>query len=291
MPVTAPRTPAPATPRRARRPLALALAAVAAAAGLAAAPAGPAAAAPAGGYVAFGDSFPANPGPGDEVPGAGGCPQGRGNVGRLLAGTLGLRLHDHTCNGSTAFMPGQPQKTLRGQIEAATAAGHLNGATRLVTVFIGANDAAQAGWAPAPAQDAAFHEAVVAALRDIRARTPRAQVKLVGYPELTSRDDRHFACPVNVAGVAPEVPAAPVHVAEAQLQHRQAAAAAAAGAHFVDMKDVAHVRAGMCAPDGERLVSAVLDSDVAQYNMTNHLTHRGSRVFADVIAVRYHRGN
>ena len=53
------------------------------------------------------------------------------------------------------------------------------------------------------------------------------------------------------------------------------------------MKDVSNVDAAMCGPDGERHMSAFLDSDTANYNMPNHLTHEGSRVVATQVANAY----
>ena len=83
------------------------------------------------------------------------------------------------------------------------------------------------------------------------------------------------------------MPAAPVRVLEENLQARQFGVAQATGSTFINMKDVSNVDAAMCGPDGERHMSAFLDSDTANYNMPNHLTHEGSRVVATQVANAY----
>ncbi len=249
---------------------------------------GGATALPSGNYVAFGDSFPANPGNSDpsEI-GAGGCPQSVSNVSRKVAHKTGLLLHDYSCNGSVVYMPNDPIKMLNSQVDRAIANGHLNHETQMVTFFLGANDAMQAFWAPNQIQDELFNRAMVDAINKVKHTNPTARIMLVGYPEITSRDNVHFACPINAFGFAPQIPAAPVHTIEMTLQARQQRAAAETGAGFINMKDISNIHVAMCGRDGERQVSAILDSDTSQYNMTNHLTFRGTDVFSDIIANVY----
>ena len=60
---------------------------------------------PNGEYVAFGDSFVANPGATDEANGTGRpgavCPVSTTNVGHNVAHQLGMQLHDYTDRKST----------------------------------------------------------------------------------------------------------------------------------------------------------------------------------------------
>lgn len=235
-----------------------------------------------GNYVAFGDSFPANPGQSSpSEPGENGCPQAVNNISRLVGSKTGLQVRDFTCTGTVVHVPSP--KNLMNYVNDAVAKGALNGDTKLVTIFAGANDAMQTVWAPAQLQDDWFQTSMTEAINKIKMAAPNARVISVGYPEFTSRDDAHFACPVNVNGFAPHVPAAPIYPLEMAVQQRQVRAAETTGTEFLNMKDISNVNVAMCGPDGEREVSAFLDSDTAQYNMTNHLTHRGSEVFAEAI--------
>lgn len=242
-----------------------------------------------GNYVAFGDSFPANPGFTDEQNDTGRpgyvCPVSETNVGHQVAQRTGLELRDYTCNGTVVYMP--TPKALNIYVDQAIERGSLDHNTKLVTFFVGANDTMQAFWAPTDIQDNMFRDSMVAAIDKVKQHTKDAKIMIIGYPEITSRDDVHFACPVNAFGFAPQVPAAPVHVVEMSLQQRQIDAANRTGVQFINMKDVSNVNVAMCGRDGERQVSAFLDSDIGTYNMTNHLTHHGSRVFGDVIANAY----
>ena len=245
---------------------------------------------PNGEYVAFGDSFVANPGATDEANGTGRpgavCPVSTTNVGHNVAHQLDMQLHDYTCNGTVAYVPTTP-KTLAGYVETAIQNGHVNVNTQLITVAIGANDAMQAFWAPNEVQNDMFHQSVTGSINRLKEHAPNARVMVIGLPEIASRDGENYMCPANVFGNAPRVPAAPVRVVEDALQARQFAAAEATGSTFINMKDVSNVDAAMCGPDGERHVSAFLDSDVANYNMPNHLTHEGSRVVATQVANAY----
>lgn len=145
----------------------------------------------------------------------------------------------------------------------------------------------QAFWAPNEVQNDMFHQSVTASINRLKEHAPNARVMVIGLPEIASRDGENYMCPANVFGNAPRVPAAPVRVLEENLQARQFGVAQATGSTFINMKDVSNVDAAMCGPDGERHVSAFLDSDTANYNMPNHLTHEGSRVVATQVANAY----
>lgn len=177
--------------------------------------------------------------------------------------------------------------TLNSQVDNAVAAGDLDFSTRLVTIFIGGNDAARTFWAPGEVQDRAFAESFATAIGKVRTHAPDARVMVIGYPEFSSPDGVHYSCPVNAFGMAPKVPAAPVRVVEDNLQRRQHDAAVANGATFVDMKRTANVDVAMCGADGERLMSAFIDTDFENYNQPTHLTMTGSRVFADAVVAAY----
>lgn len=240
----------------------------------------------AGNYVAFGDSFPANPGHTDDwngtgAVGRGACKISQTNIGHLVAEDLGLQLRDHSCNGAVVYMPSD--NTLNSQVDAAVGSGDLDGDTRLVTIFIGGNDAGRTFWAPGEIQDREFAASFATAMGKIRDHAPNSNVLVVGYPEFSSPDGLNYACPVNIFGNAPRVPAAPVRIVEDNLQRRQHDAAMASGATFVDMKETANVDVAMCGAEGERLMSAFVDTDITNYNQPTHLTMNGSRVFADSI--------
>ncbi|MDK8768577.1 GDSL-type esterase/lipase family protein [Corynebacterium freneyi] len=275
-------------PTTTRRTLTAAAAALTAGAALL--PGTTAAANPNGEYVAFGDSFVANPGATDEANGTGRpghvCPVSTTNVGHNVAAQLDMTLHDYTCNGTVAYVPTTP-KQLGGYVDTAINNGHVNHNTKLITIAIGANDAMQAFWAPNEIQDDMYHQAVTGTINRLKEHAPNARVMVIGMPEIISRDGEHYMCPVNVFGNAPRVPAAPARIFEDNLQARQARAAEATGATFINLKDVSNVDAAMCGPDGERHVSAFVDSDTANYNMPNHLTHHGSRVVATQVADAY----
>lgn len=241
----------------------------------------------AGNYVAFGDSFQANPNRNDPVIGRGPCAQSDRGIGHHVSNGTGLALHDYSCNGTTVFSNNAPEKTLRGQVENAKAQGSLNGDTKLVTIFAGANDAMVSAFLPAHIHDELFQKGMTEAIAAVKEAAPNAKVFVVGYPAFTSADEAHFACPINANGFAPRIPAGLFHMAEMTLQDRQARAAEQAGVTFVNQKETANVEVGMCAIDGERQVSAILDSDIASYNMTNHPTFLGAEKMGARIAEEY----
>lgn len=136
------------------------------------------------------------------------------------------------------------------------------------TVAIGANDAndaMQAFWAPNEIQDDMHHQALTGTINRLKEHAPNALVMVIGLPEIASRDGENYMCPANVFGNA----------------------AQATGSTFINTKGVSNVDAAMCGPDGQRHVSAFLDSDTANYYMPNHLTHEGSRVVATEAANAY----
>ena len=159
-------------------------------------------------YVALGDSYTAGPRLG-VASGAQGCEQTTGNYPHLLASRLGLKLTDVSCGGATSESLTRSQTPPNGrpvppQLEA------LRADTDLVTLGIGGNDghlfatlvttcvglaAKHRKGAPcarlAKGQRDGLGSAVtglsdrlVAAVRRIRERAPRARVVIVGYPQV-----------------------------------------------------------------------------------------------------------
>ncbi|WP_297452735.1 GDSL-type esterase/lipase family protein [uncultured Corynebacterium sp.] len=243
---------------------------------------------PSGNYVAFGDSFAANPN--ESAPTAwsrSGCSSATDNIGSHIAAQTGLELHDYACAGTNAFTPNEPRKTLLGQVDDAIARGSLGPNTQLVTVFVGANDIWRNPFMSPADQDRLYHVNVVQALNKIKAANSTARIMLIGYPAFTSADPVHYACPINANGFAPRIPAAGLHDIEMALQNRQIAAANETQVGFVNMKEIANIDVAMCGRDGERQVSAILDTDTATYYMTNHPTIHGSRVAGTTIANVY----
>lgn len=243
---------------------------------------------PSGNYVAFGDSFAANPN--ESAPTAwsrSGCSSATDNVGAHVAAQTGLELHDYACSGTNAFTPNEPRKTLMGQVDDAIAQGSLGPETQLVTITIGANDIWRNPFMSPANQDELFHVNVVEAVNKIKAANPTARIMMIGYPAFTSADPAHYACPINANGFAPHIPAAGMHDIEMALQDRQIAAANETQIGFVNMKDIANIDVAMCGPDGERQVSAILDTDTDTYFMTNHPTLVGSEVTGTTIANVY----
>jgi len=163
-----------------------------------------------GDYVAIGDSYTSAPGVGSTV-GNDGCFQSTGNYPRLVAAKLGLHLTDRSCAGAgTVSVTGRQITLLRKwvdpQIDAVTAR------TKIITVGLGANDFALYNFisticpkeaeddpdgqpctdadrsAPAGTDVASKLQTVqsrlVADLRTLHKRAPKARVLVIGYPDL-----------------------------------------------------------------------------------------------------------
>ncbi|WP_165821222.1 SGNH/GDSL hydrolase family protein [Nocardioides gansuensis] len=156
-------------------------------------------------YVALGDSFTAAPGVPAPVP-AGGCHRSTGNYPALVARELRANYVDRSCIGaSTAHLTASQVEGIPPQLDA------LTPETDVVTLGIGGNDgslfgtlvlhcpalrSADPGGAPCrqamrpDGRDVLFQAAattrglVVAAIEEIEARSPDAQVLVVGYPKV-----------------------------------------------------------------------------------------------------------
>ncbi len=172
-----------------------------------------------GTYVALGDSFTSAPlVPVTDV--ASGCFRSSANYPTLLAEKLGLKLDDRSCGGAvTADFTRSQHPGVPPQFSA------LSKKTELVTVGIGGNEnrlfARLVGRCPqlggatvtgSPCTDTMTrggrdrlqtainraHPKIVASIREIQRRAPRAQVLVVGYPEMITPDNTCDELPLAV---------------------------------------------------------------------------------------------
>jgi lysophospholipase L1-like esterase len=215
---------------------------------------------PVSSYVALGDSYTSGPsvpsqlGPGTTPSAPASCLRSSGNYPSLTARALGLELTDVSCAGATTGdLTGSQGAAVPPQLSA------LRPTTSVVTVGIGGNDlgfssivtdcaaatpwgATKVGWSCARHYDTDGTDALAAALQrvdvkvagvldDIRARAHRAQVFVIGYPQIV---------PPTGSGCWPRLPFSAADVAflrgvESELDTALAQDAAAAGDHYVDM--------------------------------------------------------
>jgi len=237
-----------------------------------------------GSYVALGDSYTSGPaipsqlGPGTDPPAPRACLRSSENYPSIAARTLGLRLDDVSCGGATtddlelSQGPGIPP-----QLDA------LRRSTALVSVGVGGNDLgfstiatnciAYTPWGPtrvgwscqahytAAGVDQLAAEAhdvggkVARVLGEVRRRAPGARVFVVGYPDIV---------PPAGTGCWPSLPYTVADTAflrgvESELNSALAAAAAAAGDHYVDLA-TASASHTACASDDTRWVEPIVPS-------------------------------
>jgi lysophospholipase L1-like esterase len=171
-------------------------------------------------YVAMGDSYSAGSGLPRIDPASKGCQRSPQSYPRLVTGALHVDLTDVTCGGASTLTVTGPQ-SLRNGASAPPQLAAVTAKTDLVTVGLGYNDDAYyAGLvfgcavvaptdpAGAPCRTARaaqplsgltdeVGEAVRATLEKVHDKGPRAEVFLVGYPQL-----------VPESGTCPELPLA-----------------------------------------------------------------------------------
>jgi lysophospholipase L1-like esterase len=158
-------------------------------------------------YVAIGDSYTSAPRlgpPADRI----GCLQTTVNYPHQVAQRLGLQLTDVSCGGATTQKLTQPQ--LLGNISQPPQIDALSRTTDLVTISLGANDSGVFGGvvfvcpavrakdptgAPCTAANAAagknsvehriasLEKRLVAVIKLVKERAPKARVVVVGYPQ------------------------------------------------------------------------------------------------------------
>ncbi len=224
-------------------------------------------------YVALGDSYSAASGvlPVDPTaPPA--CQRSLRNYPHVIAARTGVRLTDVTCGGAETKDYRESQSPgVAPQLDA------LSRRTRLVTMTIGGNDSGvfvgaiakcgAAGLSTAgrgsPCRDqygSSFEDtirtttypALVRALRDVRAKAPRARVAILGYPWIVPRTGRCF----------PQLPVADGDVPylrslQTTLNGAVRRAASVTGATYVDLNRVSHGH-DACKPIGVRWVEPVV---------------------------------
>jgi lysophospholipase L1-like esterase len=215
-------------------------------------PAPPGAAAAAAPYVAMGDSYTAGPFIPYQLLDPLGCLRSDHNYPHLVASAVGAVLRDASCSAASTSDLASPQWVVGGpnppQLDA------LDPGVGTVSIQIGGNDIGFleilqrcASLLPlgTPCQDfytsggvdeisrriAATGPKVAAALTEIRRRSPRARVFVVGYPAIL---------PEGQPGCWPVMPIAPGDVPylrdkEKELNALLASQAAAAGATYVDV--------------------------------------------------------
>lgn len=162
-------------------------------------------------YVALGDSYSAAPG-NPTTAQANGCVRSDHDYPHLLAAQLGIRtLHDVTCSGArTQDLTGR-QATYDSGTSVAPQFDALSSDTDLVTISIGGNDMnligllgqcaalAQNGATGSPCKDRyaadveeyspRVRQHLVAAVREVGRRAPKATVVVVGYPQPFPTDE------------------------------------------------------------------------------------------------------
>jgi lysophospholipase L1-like esterase len=243
-------------------------------------------------YVALGSSFAAGPGIGTRVPGSP-RPAGRSteNYAHVLAGRLGLDLHDVTFSGATVAAMVDGGGRGPAQVEAVTAD------TRLVTVTGGGNDVGYLprltfaslprpvrAMPPVRTRLAEFGRAkdermtALAGSLDrltgrIRERAPRAEVYLVDYLSILPPDDS-----VPLGPLPPEVATWGREVA-AQLAGQVRDAAARAGCHSVAASAASRAHHAWSADPWTRRFHYSLRGG-APY----HPTREGMRAVAELLA-------
>lgn len=214
----------------------------------------PSSAAPERSYVALGDSYTAAPLISDD-PVADGCLRSSVNYPALVADELGYALTDVSCSGATTANLRAPQPTTTGDVPPQLDA--LEEDTALVTVGLGGNDdevfarLIRCATGQSPCRDRSGLESAVDGLGEhltdaigaIRERAPRAQVVVVGYPQII---DPQADCPDRLP-----VPAE-LRPFLAGLNERihtvQERAARAADAPYVDLYGASAAH-GVCADE------------------------------------------
>ncbi|MFE3290555.1 SGNH/GDSL hydrolase family protein [Rhodococcus sp. NPDC059234] len=244
-------------------------------------------------YVNLGDSFSAGSGVFPIVPDQEPkCWQSQRDFSHVVAAQLGYRLTDVSCGGATTEdFYGAQHDGMRPQLEA------LTPTTELVSLMIGGNNNGTFAGAMAtciramathpgafepcraqygtsltdPIVDKTY-PALVTALRDIHAKSPRAHVVIVGYP---------WVLPAS-GGCFPQMPVAEGDVRylrdmQAMLNDAVERAAAETGSTFVDMSQVSDGH-DACKPVGQRWVEPMLNTTQP---IPVHPNADGERALAD----------
>ena len=231
------------------------------------------------GYVAMGDSYTAGPGIPTQLPDPAGCGRSDRNYPRRVAAAIGEPLRDVSCSGAGTAHLSAAQAVPGGsnppQLDA------LERSTAVVTLGIGGNDIGFGEIVEScvsllpfgsPCHDrytgpdgdeisrriSATAPRVAAALTEIRRRSPRARIYVVGYPAILPGGD---------LGCWPLLPFAIGDVGwlrdkEKELNSMLASTAAAGGAAYVDTYGPSGGHSA-CALPGDRWVEPVAPASPA----------------------------
>ena len=259
------------------RTLVAASAAVAAVGGLA-----PAAQAVPGNTVVLGDSLAANPTIVDYVSGKGNIPLPGGRVNTMGCGTdfrfsnaigaaNGTPAANFTCAGASYRTGGIH---MMDQLNLAAEKGELNGATKQVVLFSGANDTypyVVNDKMPVPQIKANLQASMRDAINRAKQLAPNARIKVVGYPTISTPEGK--VCLLNV------IPGQPIQDAFTNIRDIEDAAQWAAvdaaketGTQFVDLKPMSAAH-GMCSND--RWIAGIIDTTAGPHNLILHMTDAG----------------
>ena len=222
------------------------------------------------------------------------CQRSEENFGRLIARRNGYALTDVSCAGAwTGSLYEAQYEGVAPQLDAVTPD------TDVVTMMLGGNDdglystlvgdcrkaaatdptgapcRAELGMGPVRSISREIRPAVERALRDIRARAPRATVLIAGYPWLAPQ---RRSCRPALALADGDI--GYVRRMQARLNAAIASAARAAGAVFVDMagQSTGH---DPCRPAGTRWIEPMVGSDAP---IVMHPNADGQRALADAVA-------
>lgn len=243
--------------------------------------------------VLFGDSMVANPfsgitdiiqGPGKVSPNApaeGRCPRATERVAPYLAQETGMPVDDFPCNGAVAYAPESPEKLLGTQVDQAIGQRKLTANTAKVIFQIGLNDTYK-GLDLFENQQRRYVDSVGAQIDRIRTIAPRVSITLMGYPQMAGPNGEF--CPVHFNGFqSGPLPIVPIRNMQNAVHAWMQETARVKGVAFqsIEAETAGH---DSCAPANQRWISGILDNESTPYNMTNHLTHEGSRQVAYIMA-------
>lgn len=234
--------------------------------------------------VSFGDSYTAGTATGATQPSpASFCAQAADNYPRQVAKALDMTLADRSCNAARTTNIGTPQsfqgETAPPQIDGLTAD------TRLVTIALGVNDNglfgtlvgcshyAAVSTSATPCKDSVLGStpnavsqipevtsSLVSAVRTIKADAPRAQVVLLGYPQVLPEGAQ---CPSRWP--ITEGDAAWVNATLGRLDDAIKAAAVQTDSKFLDLRPVTASHTA-CAAEPWFNGSHVADGDGSSYH-------------------------
>lgn len=226
-------------------------------------------------YVALGDSYTSSPLTGPPAGLPLGCLRSQNNYPHLVAGSTEAQLDDVSCSGATTEDFASPQAVRGGSNPPQYDA--LAPDTELVTVGIGGNDIGFGGIVTGcvsptpfgtPCRDEnegtlepridALEATLVDVLSEVRSRSPKARVLIVGYPQIL---------PTTGPGCYPVVPytAGDVEYLRGILERLNGVVRSAAdsgGAEYVDTA-AATVGHDVCTPPGEKWIEGLIPTEPA----------------------------